>query len=83
MQLTIPRPQAALPSHYRIRAAEVRDGLWRISSPRGDVLGHISVEPDAGDTRFVATRMFGRTPRRLPLGTFWSLDDAIQAFVVL
>lgn len=83
MQLTIPRPQASLPSHYRIRAVEVRDGLWRISNLRSEVIGHISVDRDGADTRFVATRVFGRTPRRLPLGTFWSLDDAIDAFVVL
>lgn len=81
MQLTIPRTRAALPAHYELDAVEVRDGLWRISTLRGTLLGHISVQTDEADARFVATRMLGRTPRRVPLGTFWSLDDAIQCFV--
>ena len=81
MQLAIPRTRAALPAHYELEAVEVRAGLWRISTLRGTLLGHIAVNSDEADTRYVATRMLGRTPRRVPLGTFWSLDDAIQCFV--
>ncbi|MGO1874880.1 hypothetical protein, partial [Agrococcus casei] len=62
-------------------AVEVRDGLWRISTLRGTLLGHIAVTADEPDTKYVATRMLGRTPRRVPMGTYWSLDDAIQCFV--
>lgn len=83
MQLMIPRQQAALPAHFGLRAVEVRDGLWRVSSKRGTLLGHITVERNGTDARFVASRMLGRTPRKVPMGTFWSLDEAIQAFVTV
>lgn len=83
MQLTIPQQQATLPEHFRLRVVEVREDLWRVSSLRGTALGHIAVERGEDDTKFVVTRMFGRTPRRVPVGTFWSLDDAIEAFVVV
>ena len=83
MQLTIPRQQATLPERFRLRVVEIRPDLWRVSSLRGTVIGHITVDRSEDDTSFIATRMFGRTPRRVPVGTFWSLDDAIQAFVTV
>lgn len=81
MQLAIPRTRATLPAHYDLEAVEVRDGLWRISTPRGTLLGHVRVEAADEGTRFVASRLLGRTPRSIPMGTFWSLDDAIRCFV--
>lgn len=81
MQLSIPRTRATLPAHYDLEALEVRDGVWRISTPRGTLLGHVRVEHDSDDTKYVASRLLGRTPRTVPMGTFWSLDDAIRCFV--
>lgn len=81
MQLAIPRSRASLPKHYGLEAVEVRDGLWRITTTRATLLGHIAVVTDEADTKFVASRLLGRTPRKVPLGTYWSLDDAIQCFV--
>lgn len=83
MQLTIPRQQAALPEHFRLQVVEVRPDLWRVSSLRGTAIGHITVDRTESDAKFIATRVFGRTPRRVPVGTFWSIDDAIQAFVAV
>lgn len=83
MQLTIPRQQAALPEHFHLQVAEIRPDLWRVSSLRGTAIGHIAIDRSGPDAKFSATRVFGRTPRRVPIGTFWSLDDAIEAFVTM
>ncbi|WP_010203143.1 hypothetical protein [Salinibacterium sp. PAMC 21357] len=63
-----------------IVTVELNDDLWRITRPDGEVLGYVHRwQSDAG-ARFQAKRMLQRQRRFLPLGDFWSIDDALDIF---
>jgi hypothetical protein len=59
-------------------AIQLNDELWRVTRPSGEVLGY--VEHNLDRNRFVAKRMLQRQRRFLPIGEFWSLDDAMDCF---
>jgi hypothetical protein len=68
-------------AHVSNRAAtaiQLNDELWRVTRPSGEVLGYVEHNPDRN--RFVAKRMLQRQRRFLPIGEFWSLDDAMDCF---
>jgi hypothetical protein len=44
------------------------------------VLGYIDSFDDSGLRRFRAKRMFTARRASLPLGEFWSIEDAIDCF---
>ena len=57
----------------------VADGLWRVVSRTGAVLGHIERSTDGIDERFVARRLLAAT-RTTIFGIFWNIDDAADCF---
>ncbi|MBG6057631.1 hypothetical protein RCH16_000847 [Cryobacterium sp. MP_M5] len=57
----------------------VADGLWRVVTRNGAVLGHIERTTDGIDERFAARRLLAST-RTTALGTFWNIDDAADCF---
>lgn len=60
----------------------LHDHLWRITRPDGEVLGYVErVDTPAGH-RFVAKRLLQRQRRFLPVGEFWSADDALDCFAM-
>jgi hypothetical protein len=66
-----------------IQLHEQRDGhseLWRVTRRSGEVLGYIEGFDESGSARFRAKRMFSARRPSLPLGEFWSIDDAIDCF---
>jgi hypothetical protein len=56
------------------------DELWRVTRGSGEVLGYIESFLDRGHRRFRAKRMFSAQRPSLPLGEFWSIDDAVDCF---
>ncbi|NEM91664.1 hypothetical protein G3T37_09870 [Galbitalea soli] len=72
--------EVVVPARYGITLVQLHDSLWRVTRPSGDVLGYIESFPERGETRFRAKRMFSSSRRSLPLGEFWSIDDAITCF---
>ncbi len=63
-----------------VASIQLHDDLWRVTRTDGEVLGYIEqVTTDAG-SRFVAKRMLQRQRRFLPVGEFWTVDDAMDCF---
>lgn len=59
---------------------QLHEELWRVTKPAGEVLGYIERTKDPRGDRFAAKRLLSRSLRFLPIGEFWSLDDAIDSF---
>jgi hypothetical protein len=67
-------------NRFGIVLVQLHDELWRVTRRSGEVLGYIESFDDAGCSRFRAKRMFSARRQSLPLGEFWSIDDAIDCF---
>jgi hypothetical protein len=65
---------------FGIALVQLHDELWRVTRRSGEVLGYIESFLEAGERRFRAKRMFASRRQSLPLGEFWSIDDAIDCF---
>lgn len=63
-----------------ITLVRVHDQLWRVTRPDGEVLGYVEQFGVAGGLRFRAKRFMSSRGRFLPMGEFWSIDDAIDCF---
>lgn len=59
---------------------QLHDNLWRVTRSAGDVLGYIERRSTPAGQRFLAKRMLQRQRRFLPIGEFWSVDDAVDCF---
>ncbi len=73
---------AALPSGTRpgVSTVQLHDDLWRVTRPDGEVLGYVERSDTAAGHRFTAKRMLQLQRRFLPIGDFWSIDDALDCF---
>jgi hypothetical protein len=58
-----------------ITSVQLNNGLWRVTRTSGAVLGY--VEQLAGG-RFAAKRLAPSGRSFLPLGEFWTFDDAMD-----
>jgi hypothetical protein len=67
-------------SRFGIALVQLHDELWRVTRRSGEVLGYIEAFDDSGFQRFRAKRMFSAHRASLPLGEFWSIEDAIDCF---
>jgi hypothetical protein len=67
-------------ARFGIALVQLHDELWRVTRNSGEVLGYIESFPDRGSLRFRAKRMFSAQRPSLPLGEFWSIDDAVDCF---
>jgi hypothetical protein len=67
-------------NRFGIALVQLHDELWRVTRRTGEVLGYIESYVDAGTTRFRAKRMFSSRRPSMPLGEFWTIDDAIDCF---
>ena len=54
--------------------------LWRVTRATGEVLGYVDSFVENGDERYRAKRIIASSGRSLPLGEFWSFDDAVACF---
>jgi hypothetical protein len=67
-------------NRFGIALVQLHDELWRVTRRSGEVLGYIESFDESGSLRFRAKRMFSARRQSLPLGEFWSIDDAIDCF---
>lgn len=67
-------------SRTGVTVIQLHDDLWRVTRRDGEVLGYVERSTAAGGHRFQAKRMLPRQRRFLPIGQFWSLDDAMECF---
>ncbi len=63
-----------------VAAVALHDELWRITRTDGEVLGYVERSTTPAGHRFVAKRMLQRQRRFLPIGEFWTMDDALDCF---
>ena len=63
-----------------VASIQLHDDLWRVTRTDGEVLGYIEQVTTAAGSRFVAKRMLQRQRRFLPVGEFWTVDDAMDCF---
>ncbi len=63
-----------------IAMIQLHDALWRITRLNGEVLGYIERLNEPAGHRFRAKRLLPRQRRFLPIGDFWTIDDAIDCF---
>ena len=52
--------------------------LWRVTRAGGEVVGYVERFAEERGTRFRAKRLVVRQQRFVPIGEFWSMDDAVQ-----
>jgi hypothetical protein len=67
-------------NRFGIALVQLHDELWRVTRRSGEVLGYIESFDESGMSRFRAKRMFSSRRASMPLGEFWSIDDAIDCF---
>jgi hypothetical protein len=67
-------------NRFGIALIQLHNQLWRVTRRSGEVLGYIESFDESGSQRFRAKRMFSSRRASLPLGEFWSIDDAIDCF---
>ena len=53
--------------------------LWRATRADGAVLGYIELIDTADGERFVSKRLRARAQGFLPVGEFWTADEAIES----
>ena len=63
-----------------IVVVELNNALWRVTRADGDVVGYVERFVESRGTRFRAKRMIVRQQRFVPVGEFWSMDDALDCF---
>jgi hypothetical protein len=63
-----------------VTTVQLHDDLWRVTRPDGEVLGYVERAESPGGQRYTAKRMLQRQRRFLPIGEFWSIDDALDCF---
>lgn len=73
-------PPAYLPARFGIGVQQTSDRVWRVTRADGVRIGHIEKMATEGGAQFAARRLLPRDLRHLQLGTFWSIDDAIDCF---
>lgn len=68
------------PTQTGVATVQLGDDLWRITRAGGEVLGYIERHLTAAGQRFTAKRMMQRQRRFLPIGDFWTIEDALDCF---
>lgn len=63
---------------HGINLVQLHDELWRVTRTDGDVLGYVESFLEERGRRFRSKRLIARQKRFVPLGEFWSFDDAVD-----
>lgn len=61
-----------------INLVQLRDELWRVTRIDGEVLGYVESFVESRGRRFRSKRLIALQKRFIPLGEFWSFDDAVD-----
>lgn len=63
-----------------ISLVEISPTLSRITRVTGEVLGYVEIVGSGRDRAFSARRLISDGRGMLPLGEFWTMDDALDCF---
>lgn len=63
-----------------VATIQLHDDLWRVTRPDGEVLGYVERSSTPVGSRYLAKRMLRQQRRFLPIGEFWTFDDAMDCF---
>lgn len=61
-----------------INLVQLHDDLWRVTRTDGDVLGYVESFMEPRGRRFRSKRLIALRKKFVPLGDFWSFDDAVD-----
>lgn len=61
-----------------INLVQLHDELWRVTRADGDVLGYVESFMEPRGRRFRSKRLIALQKKFVPLGDFWSFDDAVD-----
>jgi hypothetical protein len=73
----IPLPLAS--AHPGVTLLALHSRMWRAMLPDGAVLGYVEIVETADGERFLSKRLRPRAQGFLPVGEFWSADEAIES----
>jgi hypothetical protein len=71
-------PIGPLPTRRGINLVQLHDELWRVTRADGEVLGYVESFLDPRGRRYRSKRLLALQKRFLPMGEFWSFDDAVD-----
>lgn len=66
------------PVRNGINLVRLHDDLWRVTRSDGEVLGYVEGFDEPRGRRYRSKRLITLQRRFLPLGEFWSFDDAVD-----
>lgn len=72
-------PLDPVPVRRGISLVQLHDELWRVTRTDGDVLGYVESFLEPRGRRYRSKRLIALQKRFLPIGEFWSFDDAVDA----
>ena len=67
-------------SRNPVSTIQLGNDLWRIVKSDGEVIGYVERSETTAGSRYTAKRMLPRQRRFLPIGDFWTVDDALECF---
>lgn len=71
-------PLGPVPTRRGISLVQLHDELWRVTRSDGDVLGYVESFLEPRGRRYRSKRFLPLQKRYLPMGEFWSFDDAVD-----
>ena len=77
LERTAPLPTSR--QHPALQLVPLHGGLTRVLRRDGGVIGYVEVVDDGAGRRFLAKRMRARAAGFLPVGEFWTADEALDA----
>lgn len=63
---------------HGINLVQLHDELWRVTRADGAVLGYVESFLDPQGRRYRSKRLIVLQRRFLPIGEFWSFEDAVD-----
>jgi hypothetical protein len=66
-------------AHPGITVLALHGRLWRATRPDGAVLGYVELLDTADGERYLSKRLRPRAQGFLPVGEFWTADEAIES----
>ena len=77
LERAIPLPLVS--THPGITVLALHGRLWRATGPDGAVLGYVELLDTADGDRYLSKRLRPRAQGFLPVGEFWTADEAIES----
>ncbi|GAA3741032.1 hypothetical protein GCM10022239_15960 [Leifsonia bigeumensis] len=71
-------PIDPVPTRRGISLVQLHDELWRVTRVDGEVLGYVESFLEPRGRRYRSKRLIALQKRFLPIGEFWSFDDAVD-----